>query len=244
MLKKILKYILATSLVCYMVFALVIVPLQKDNDCCRGVDINISNNKLGTINNETIVEMLVDEGLYPENEVMDSIRCSDIENFIGAMSLVKECQVYKSNGKRIKVDIVCREPVLKVLDKSGATYYVDIEGKKIDDIKKPLLLPVASGDIDDSMIGYELQCFAMAMAKDPFWFVQIEQIYFNEKKEAVITPRMGDHVIEIGTIRQLDEKLENVKTFYRKGLNTVGWNKYSRLNIKISDKVICTKRDN
>jgi cell division protein FtsQ len=55
---------------------------------------------------------------------------------------------------------------------------------------------------------------------------------------------MGDHVIEIGTIRQLDEKLENVKTFYRKGLNTVGWNKYSRLNIKISDKVICTKRDN
>ena len=244
MLKKILKYILATLLLCYLAFALVVVPSIKDNDSCKGVDINISNNDLGTINDETIVEMLVDEGLYPQEEVMDSIRCSDIEGFIGAMSLIKECQVYKTNGKRIKVDIVCREPVLKVLDKGGATYYVDIEGKKIDDIKKPLLLPVASGDIDDSMIENELQTVAVAMAKDPFWLAQIEQIYFNEKKEAVITPRMGNHVIELGTIRQIDEKFENLKAFYQKGLNTVGWNKYSKLNIKISNKVICTKRDN
>ena len=244
MLKKILKYILVTLLLCYLAFAFVVVPSIKDNDNCKGVDINISNYGLGTINDETIVEMLMDEGLYPMEEVMDSIRCNDIEGFIGAMSLIKECQVYKTNGKRIKVDIVCREPVLKVLDKSGATYYVDIEGKKIDDIKKPLLLPVASGDIDDSMIENELQSVAIAMAKDPFWLAQIEQIYFNEKKEAVITPRMGNHIIEFGTIRQIDEKFENLKAFYQKGLNTVGWNKYSKLNIKISNKVICTKRDN
>ena len=55
---------------------------------------------------------------------------------------------------------------------------------------------------------------------------------------------MGNHVIELGTIRQIDEKFENLKAFYQKGLNTVGWNKYSKLNIKISNKVICTKRDN
>ena len=244
MLKKILKYIIAAAIACYLIFALVIVPSRKDNDKCKEVAIKISNNRLGTITNDDIVAMLQEDGLYPQDKVMDSIRCCDIEGFIGAMSLIKECQVYKTNDNRIKVDIICREPVLKVLDKSGATYYVDIEGKKIDDIKKPLLLPVASGEIDDSMIDNELQTVAVAMAKDPFWLAQIEQIYFNEKKEAVITPRMGNHVIELGTIRQIDEKFENLKAFYQKGLNTVGWNKYSKLNIKISNKVICTKRDN
>ena len=142
----------------------------------------------------------------------------------------------------IVVDIVCREPVLKVIDKCGSTYYVDIEGEKIADIKKPLRLPVASGEIDDTMIGKELLSVVAAIEKDPFWLAQIQQIYFNDKKEAIITPRLGDHIIELGSVRHIDEKLANLKTFYINGLGTVGWNKYSKLNIKISNKVICTKR--
>ena len=243
MLKKILKYIIVAALVCYLAFAFVIVPWQKDYDGCRGVAINIANNKLGTINNDDIVEMLKDEALFPQGLIMDSISCYEIEDFIGRMTLIKECQVYKTNEKKINIDVVCREPVLKVYDKEGATYYVDNEGRKISDIKKPLLLPVASGEIDDRMIGNELQKIISVIEKDPFWIAQIEQIYFNEKKEAIITPRMGDHIIELGTIRLFEEKLNNLKAFYIKGLNTVGWDKYSKLNIKISNKVICTKRD-
>ena len=158
------------------------------------------------------------------------------------MTVVKECQVYKTNEKRVKIDIVCREPVLKVYDNSGNTYYVDIEGEKISDINKSLLLPVASGEIDDSMIRKELLSVVSAIADEPFWLAQIEQIYFNEKKEAIIVPRMGSHIIELGNIKNIEEKLENIKVFYTKGLNIVGWNKYSKLNIKISNKVICTEK--
>ena len=242
MLKKILKYIIAAAIACYLVFAFVIVPSRKDNEKCKEVAIKISNNKLGTITNDDIVAMLQEQELYPQDKVMDSINCHDIENFINKMTIVKECQVYKTNEKRVKVDIICREPVLKVYDNSGNTYYVDIEGEKICDINKSLLLPVASGEIDDSMIGKELLSVVSAIADEPFWLAQIEQIYFNEKKEAIIVPRMGSHIIEIGNIRNIEEKLENIKVFYTKGLNIVGWNKYSKLNIKISNKVICTEK--
>ena len=138
---------------------------------------------------------------------------------------------------------VCREPVLKVFDKNGCTYYVDSEGSKITDIKKPLLLPVATGNIDDKMIGKELRAIASFIKHDPFWMAQIEQIHFTEEKEAVIVPRMGDHIIELGKIKQLKEKLGSIKTFYTDGLNILGWEKYNKLNIKISNKVICTKRE-
>lgn len=243
MLKKILKYILAIAILCYLAFAFVIVPLQKDNDSCRGVSIQITNNRLGTISNDDIVDMLRDGELYPEGENFDSISCSRIEEYIKTLSLIKECQVYKTNGKKIRIDVICREPVLKVFDKTGATYYVDVEGQKIDDIKRPLLLPVASGEIDDSMIGKELKNIVLAIEKAPFWIAQIEQIYFNDRKEAIITPRMGDHTIELGSTKDIDKKLESIEAFYLKGLNTVGWDKYSKLNIKISNKVICTKRE-
>lgn len=242
MLKKILKYIIAAAIACYLIFALVIVPSRKDNDKCREVAIKISNNRLGTITNDDIVAMLQEEGLCPQDKVMDSINCHDIENFINGMTIVKECQVYKTNEKRVKIDVICREPVLKVYDNSGNTYYVDIDGEKICDVNKPLLLPVASGEIDDSMIKKELLDIVSAIADDPFWLAQIEQIYFNEKKEAIITPRMGSHVIELGNIKNIEEKLENIKVFYTKGLNIVGWDKYSKLNIKISNKVICTEK--
>lgn len=242
MLKKILTYIATAAIACYLVFAFVIIPMLDDNDNCKGIAVNISNNKLGTITNENIEEMLNEEGLHPQGLVIDSVNCSSIENYINSLTLIKECQVYKTNSKMIVVDIVCREPVLKVIDKCGSTYYVDIEGEKIADIKKPLRLPVASGEIDDTMIGKELLSVVAAIEKDPFWLAQIQQIYFNDKKEAIITPRLGDHIIELGSVRHIDEKLANLKTFYINGLGTVGWNKYSKLNIKISNKVICTKR--
>ena len=100
----------------------------------------------------------------------------------------------------------------------------------------------ASGEIDDTMIDKELLSVVSAIEKEPFWLAQIQQIYFNDKKEAIITPRIGDHIIELGTVKQIDEKLLNLKTFYINGLSTVGWNKYNKLHIKISNKVICTKR--
>lgn len=243
MLKKILTYIATTAIVCYLVFAFVIVPLQKENDNSKGIIIKIADNRLGTISSEDIKEMLDEEGLHPHEKAIDSVSCSNIENFIKSMTLIKECQVYKTNGKRIIVDIVCREPVLKVIENSGATYYVDIDGQKIEGIRKPLRLPVASGEIDSAMVGNELRTVVSAIEKDPFWLAQIQQIHFDEKKEAIIIPRIGDHIIELGSVKQLDEKLENLKTFYTRGLNTVGWNKYSKLNIKISNKVICTKRE-
>jgi hypothetical protein len=103
MLKKILKYIIIAALGCYLAFAFVIVPLQKDYDSCKGIVINITDNKLGTISNEDIEEMLRDEELFPEGKQMDSIRCYEIENFINAMTLIKECQVYKTNEKGLRL---------------------------------------------------------------------------------------------------------------------------------------------
>jgi cell division protein FtsQ len=243
MLKKILKYGSLAAISCYLLFALTIIPAQKDDNCCKELELEIKGNRLGTIDNAEIIDMLKTEGLMPTGKVMDSISCLDIEQFIKKMSLIDECQAYKTNDKRVKLHIVCREPLLKICNRQGEIFYIDTHGYKIDDLKKPLILPVASGYIDEKMLNNEIRFVVTALKNDPFWLAQMEQIYFDNKKEAIITPRMGNHIIELGTVTDIEEKLKNVKEFYRKGLNTVGWNKYSKLNVKISNKVICTKRE-
>ena len=75
-----------------------------------------------------------------------------------------------------------------------------------------------------------------------FWRSQISQIYVNENGDFEFSPRVGKHIIVFGSIENINEKFENLMTFYRKGLNKTGWNEYSIINLKFKNQVVCTKR--
>ena len=74
MLKKSFKYILIAAIACYLVFAFIIAPSLEDKDECRDLVINISGNRLGTINNDEIINALKENNLYPKGKMMDSIK--------------------------------------------------------------------------------------------------------------------------------------------------------------------------
>lgn len=62
-------------------------------------------------------------------------------------------------------------------------------------------------------------------------------------KNIELVPRVGDHLVYLGRLDNFEQKLKRLKVFYEKGLNQVGWNKYSRINVEFSNQIICTKRD-
>ena len=55
-------------------------------------------------------------------------------------------------------------------------------------------------------------------------------------------PRVGDHIVYLGKLDQFEDKLDRLKVFYKKALNEVGWNKYSRISLEFNNQIICTKR--
>ena len=81
------------------------------------------------------------------------------------------------------------------------------------------------------------------MQQNPFWDAQIEQIYICADQTVELVPRVGDHLIYLGELKDYDRKLDRLKEFYQKALNKVGWNKYSRINVEFDNQIICTKRD-
>lgn len=243
MLKRILKYVFITAAICYSLFALFVIPQLNDSGRCNGVLVYISDNGYETITDEEIFGILDDAGLNPESKAMDSIVCGEIEQHFNNLSLVKECQVYKGNKDYVSIKVNCRQPVILVHDKEKQTYCVDSEGCIIKGISRPLHIPVATGNIVDSMATKELKELAAAIQESKFWTAQIEQIHFNEKKEVIIVPRVGNHIIELGAAEDVEKKLEKLYTFYHEGMNKIGWNKYSKINIEFGDKVICTKID-
>jgi cell division protein FtsQ len=166
-----------------------------------------------------------------------------MEKFINDISLVKECQVYKSTKGYVNIDIECRIPVLIVYNKEGENYSIDGDGNMIHGIQKAIRLPMVTGNVNSNMANNELKEIARAIHGNRFWEAQIEQIHFNEKGYVIMVPRVGDHIIELGKAEQVEEKLEKLYTFYKQGMNNVGWNKYSKVNIEFNDKVICTRKE-
>lgn len=242
MLKRIFKYLLVAIIAGYTLFAVAVIPSFKETGVCKGVLVNIDDNGMGIISSDEVTDMLNKENLAPTGKELDKSTCCDIELFMNNISLIEECQVYTSIKDYVIVNIDCRIPVVKVLDKHNKIYHIDNNGSIVHGIDKALYLPVASGEIDDSTTN-DITAIAMAIHENDFWKSQIEQIFFDKNKKIVMVPRVGNHIIEFGEAKDIEKKFRKLYTFYQNGMNKIGWNKYSKLNVEFSDKVICTKRD-
>ena len=243
MLKKIIKCLFWGLAACYALFAFIITPNIPDCSLCKGVLIDVANDNNGNLTDENINEMLKEKGLDPTKKEMEKIDCHEIEEFLSGITLIRECQVYKGKTGYINIDIECRTPIMKVHENSGRSYYIDAAGDSIVDIHKALHLPVASGYITSEMKKGGLRDIANIIYNNPFWRAQIEQVYFNERGDMIMVPRVGNHIIEFGNSDNAIEKFSKLYTFYSKGLNTIGWDKYEKLNIEFNDKVIGTRKN-
>ena len=89
----------------------------------------------------------------------------------------------------------------------------------------------------------EIYEMANYIAKDSVLNSLIHQISINEQKEFELFPSIGNHKIIFGEAANIAEKFEKLKVFYTDGLNkTDNWNKYSTINLKYKDQVVCTKK--
>jgi cell division protein FtsQ len=174
---------------------------------------------------------------------MDNIVSGDIEKMFNELSIVERCQCFKTHKNLIGIHISCKKPIIHVFDNLGGEYYLDSNGSAIRSVSSAIYLPVASGEIKDSVTRADLVKVALFLQENRFWREQIEQIHVTPKKEMILVPRIGNHLIELGRADNLDGKLDKLKRFYKEGLNKVGWNKYKTLNIEFDKQVICTKKE-
>ena len=136
-----------------------------------------------------------------------------------------------------------KEPLVRVQNKWGKSYYLDIEGKPF-----PLSrsytqrLMVANGNIIDSVDVAVVSKVAKYIHQNEFWNAQIMQLHINENKEIELIPRVGNHIILLGSEEEMEAKFEKMMLFYQKGVQQTGWNQYSIINLKYKNQLVCVKR--
>jgi len=84
---------------------------------------------------------------------------------------------------------------------------------------------------------------ATFLDRNPEYAALIDQIHAETDGDIMMVPKVGNHVIDLGSADNLDTKFANLLTFYRKGMPRAGWDTYSKLSLKFDGQVVCTKND-
>jgi len=237
---------------------------EHNSEVCKKYIIRIDYGKADVLVTEADIYTVVKAtGNLLKGESLGSIDFERIEREITRQPYVANAQAYMTLDGVVDIDIVQRQPILRIFNEKGESFYLDGLGNLM-----PLnpafsaRVLVATGFVGESYSKkacylsdslekkdsaeyhsvmnnlYKLSAF---ITKDKFLKAQIEQIFVEPNGEFELIPRVGTHIILMGGADNLEDKFERLFVFYRMGLSKIGWNRYNIINIKFKNQVVCSK---
>ncbi|OAV66630.1 hypothetical protein Barb6_02555 [Bacteroidales bacterium Barb6] len=194
------------------------------------------------INQQEVAALLKRAGLDPAGKPLATIDTEQLETELLKNDMISRAEAYKTPSGAIKLEIRQKIPILRVMSLYG-NFHVDSRGGTMPVSPRHVaLLPVASGYVEKSLATTDLYRFALFLQANQFWNDQIEQIYVDQDKMVELVPRVGDHRILLGSFDNFEEKLENLQLFYKQAIPVTGWEKYSVINLRYKDQIVCTRK--
>lgn len=241
--KKTTVVILDIAILVYLVFA--ITAFNKPDELatvCSEVKIDIQHDVTdGFLNAEEVKKYLEYNKVYPLAKPVKDIDTRHIEEVLRQSPFVETAECYKTQYGTICITLKQRTPVLRVKADNGDDYYIDNHGSLMTNTRYPSNLIVATGNISRKYAQKELTSIGNMLVNNDFWQSQIEQINVLADGSIEIVPRVGEHIIYLGSPTNLENKLNRLEKFYRYGLSKAGWNKYSYISLEFDNQIICKK---
>lgn len=264
--KKIAYITLWVVLVTGLVVSLGFINKEQDALLCKEMVIHVNQEgDLFFLDNIDVARLINDRGDSIKNQPKRTIDVADIEHMLNSHAAISNAEVSMSIDGVLKIDVKQRKPILRVINTDGESYYIDEEGKPMPlSDKYTANVVIASGAITEPYITrYRYSVFDIAkdsalaassmldelysmgefITKNEFWKAQVQQIYINPEKDMELVPLAGNQKIIFGDTTNMEEKFNKLFTFYQQGLNTTGWwDKYSTINLKFKNQIVCTKK--
>ena len=240
---RVLSIILATLLSCYVLVVAFFFRDVKEDGLCEGMEIVLRDSlEKHFVTDGDLVYLLKQAKLYPVKTPMNEINTEEIEEKLLSNNMISKVEAYKTPSRLIKLEIEQKMPILRVNNPAG-NYYVDNLGSMMPLSRHYVAhVLVASGQIDEKLALGDLYKFALFLEEDDFWNDWIGQIYVDSDNNVELIPRVGNHKVVLGTFDDYQTKLENLRLFYEQAIPKVGWEKYSEINLKYKNQIVCIKR--
>lgn len=243
------KIIALAALVALIFISLGFVSIEKGKIVCEDIDY-VYNEPFHFVDDEAISRVIKSRFKALNGALIDTIDTEMLEAEIEKLAWIQNAEVFKGYGRSdtarfaggLKIYITQEEPVLRVV-KGADGYYVNSRGKKLPfSSSNTANVLVATGSVTDKVISNELLVMVDKLSNDVFLSSLFQQIDVQANGELILVPRVGNHIIEFGTVENMDLKFRNLKSVYKKGFDSEAWSKYKSINLKYRNQVVCTLR--
>lgn len=197
-----------------------------------------------------IINRSLDEKI--ENKSLEELDVERIEQVLEQDPFIENAESFVDAAGNLNLKIFQRQPILRVIDNNNLNYYLDKNG-----VKMPLSkyfsarVPIVTGAVPPYVSDFLLrkkyaltQVFNLVqiLNADAFFAPMIQQIVVDAAGEFTIIPILGDQKIRIGTLDDIEGKLDRLKIFYKEAMPYEGWKKYNSISVKYQGQIVCKKK--
>lgn len=264
--KKILTLVLWIIGLSGLCASLAFVGNKEKTVLAENMSVAIANTEENNFIDETDVKEFFNERKDSIlNTQLKNINVNDLERALNSHPAIENADVAVDINGDVSINVTQRNPLVRIINMDGESYYIDDKSKLMPlSDKYTARVIVASGFILEPYAQrYEFSVNDIAknekfskvsvlddvytvaeyISKDSVLTSLIHQINVTNDKELELYPSIGNQKIIFGEAKDIAEKFNKLKLFYTEGLNkTDGWNKYSTINIKYKNQVVCTKK--
>jgi cell division protein FtsQ len=225
---------------------------KKNRQECSGYTITIKGSgDHFFVNKSDIVKLLTAAtNGHIKGEAMKSFNLMAVENLLEENVWINDAELYFDNQDLLHVSVYERQPVARVFTTTGNSFYIDSNLVRMPlsenySARVPVFTDFPEKKLwsgKDSMLIKQVKTAAVFIMSDPFWMAQVAQVDINEERQFEMLPTIGNHLVKLGSGKDIEKKFHRLFVFYTQVLRKTGFDKYSIIDVQFDGQVIGTPR--
>ncbi|HSU27520.1 MAG TPA: hypothetical protein VLJ68_04005 [Chitinophagaceae bacterium] len=225
---------------------------KKKRERCQDYSILLkSDQKNFFIDKQDIQQMLVaNAGGTIRGQSLSTINLRRLEQLLEENEWIRDAELYFDNQDILHVNIYEREPVARIFNNNGMSFYIDSACRKLPlSDKCSARVPVFTGfpskniiTAKDSILLSDISSMARFILHDVFWMAQVSEVDITPERNFEMIPVIGNHVVKLGNAENITAKFHRLFVFYQQVLSKTGFDKYKWIDVQFQGQVVASKQ--
>ena len=224
----------------------------KEEKKCTSIQIElVGENTAALFMDEKEILQIIHEQGVKEGLPIGDVNLNALERYLQTIRWVKNVELFLDNTQTLQVKIEQRIPIARIFTASGNSFYIDKEGlqlplKQLTVLRLPVFTNFPSDQEKlskpDSVLLNDILHFTKAVASDSFFMAQTAQVNIATNGDFELVPSVGDHLVLIGSVENIEDKLNRLYTFYKKVWVQSGLNAYQVIDCRFDNQIVALKK--
>jgi cell division protein FtsQ len=247
--KKVLRFGIGALLVAIFLVTLIAASYEQSHNPIKGLEVHLNDeNDFSFLQRKDIETLLLkNRHIDLARTSIDNLDLRQMEAIAKTNPWVAKADIYVDNRQVLQVNITQREPVARIFDVNGGSYYMDsiLHTMPVSNgysYPAPVFtnVPVLRNDSANNALRAKIGFLSNVIGTDSFWHAQITQIEVQPDQTFVLIPLFGNQRILLGDTSNTKGKLGHLFAFYKNVSAKIGWDKYETFDLRFKDQVVAS----